>query len=313
MRKAQPMFNRSAAISRRMKTKSELTILALVCALGAAPVVALAQHAAKDSALEAYASASPPSNPADEPSPPADNELTPEESAILENSLNFDPAKLNNDAPAKPLRLPRLSYPDSLDIKRTELPDGTSTVAVKQPLPVDWDAKVGADVGLAANAPDGYHSGVSRAANSTGAAWASVGLLPKFATVDARVDPSNDQGKLGTTIQHSMPLGSNFSVTLKNSYSVTETVSAAMPGPALPSALPTAQIWGNEKAAKLDILSTGTTLGAGLASSSIDPVTHQTLSAEQKLYGPLRVTTAVTDPGQPVSSKSITAGFKLNW
>src|SRR5476651_734185 len=136
MRKAQPMFNRSAAISRRMKTKSELTILALVCALGTAPDVALAQDAAKDSALEAYASASPPSNPTDEPSPPAENEVTPEESAILDNSLNFDPATLNNGAPAKPLRLPRLSYPGSLDIKRTELPDGTSTVAVKQPLPV---------------------------------------------------------------------------------------------------------------------------------------------------------------------------------
>jgi hypothetical protein len=37
------------------------------------------------------------------------------------------------------------------------------------------------------------------------------------------------------------------------------------------------------------------------------------LSAEQKLYGPLHVTTAVTDLGQTTSNKSITAGFKLNW
>lgn len=33
-------------------------------------------------------------------------------------------------------------------------------------------------------------------------------------------------------------------------------------------------------------------------SASNDPVTHNTLSAEQKLYGPLQVTTAVTDFGQ---------------
>ena len=37
------------------------------------------------------------------------------------------------------------------------------------------------------------------------------------------------------------------------------------------------------------------------------------LSAEQKLYGPLQVTTAVTDFGQTSSSKSISAGFKLHW
>jgi hypothetical protein len=48
-------------------------------------------------------------------------------------------------------------------------------------------------------------------------------------------------------------------------------------------------------------------------SASNDPVTHNTLSAEQKLYGPLQVTTAVTDFGQTTSSKSIGAGFELHW
>ncbi|MGB9259627.1 MAG: hypothetical protein WCB55_05600 [Pseudolabrys sp.] len=48
-------------------------------------------------------------------------------------------------------------------------------------------------------------------------------------------------------------------------------------------------------------------------SASNDPVTHNTLSAEQKLYGPLQVTTAVTDFGQTSSSKGISAGFKLHW
>jgi hypothetical protein len=40
---------------------------------------------------------------------------------------------------------------------------------------------------------------------------------------------------------------------------------------------------------------------------------HDTLSADQKLFGPLHVTTAVSDIGQPVTNKSVTAGFKLNW
>jgi hypothetical protein len=294
-------------------------MLALACAF--APGAALAQ----DSATAAYASASPSSNPTDDPAPPADSELSPEDSAILGNALTFDPATLNSAAPAKPLRLPRLSSPNRLDVSRTDKPDGSSTVVVKQPLPIDWDAKVGADLGLAASTPDGYQPGRSlpgsRANGGSGAAWASVGVLPNLATVDARVDPSNDQGKLGTTFQHSMPLGSKFSVTLKNSYSVTEIFSASTAAPVISSTQASPQIWGqalsqawgNEKAAKFDILPTGTTLGAGLVSTSTDPVTHHTLSAEQKLYGPLRVTTAVTDLGQPISSKSITARFKLNW
>jgi hypothetical protein len=290
-------------------------IVALTCAF--APGAALAQDSAQDSATGAYASASPPSNPTDEPAPPAASEPSPEDSAILGNALTFDPATLNSAAPAKPLRLPSLPNRQSLDIKRTDKPDGSSTVAVKQPLPIDWDAKVGADLGLAASAPDGYQPGRSlpgsRADHGSGAAWASVGVLPNLATVDARVDPSNDQGKLGTTFQHLVPLGSKFSVTLKNSYSVTETFSATTAAPAISPTQPTPQIWGNEKAAKFNILPTGTTLGAGLVSNSADPVTYNTLSAEQKLYGPLRVTTAVTDVGQPISSKSITAGFKLNW
>ena len=82
--------------------------------------------------------------------------------------------------------------------------------------------------------------------------------------------------------------------------------------PANPAPL-TPQVFGNEKAVKFNILPTGTTLGAGVTTASNDPVTHNTLSAEQKLYGPLQVTTAVTDFGQTTSSKSITAGFKLHW
>jgi len=88
-----------------------------------------------------------------------------------------------------------------------------------------------------------------------------------------------------------------------------------MPLMTLPSSTgPTSpQVFGNEKAVKFNILPTGTTLGAGVTTASNDPVTHNTLSAEQKLYGPLQVTTAVTDFGQTTSSKSISAGFKLHW
>jgi hypothetical protein len=320
MAQVQPMLNRFAAISGNM-TKAGPTILALLGVL-VAPGAALAQNSAKDSALAAYASASPPSNPTDQPA--ANNDISPEESAMLGNALTYDPAPSNSMAPIKRLRLPSLSSQQKVDISRADKSDGTSTAGVKQPLPIDWDAKVGADLGYSASGPDGYQVNrplPARRDSGTGAAWASVGVVDNLASVDARVDPNNDQGKVGTTFKHSMPLGSRFSVTLLNSYSVTETFS---PSGTASSDLPmmtapvastpaTPQVWGSEKAAKFDILPTGTSFGAGLASTSTDPVTHHTLSAGQKLYGPLEVTTAVTDIGQTYASKSINARFKLNW
>jgi hypothetical protein len=84
------------------------------------------------------------------------------------------------------------------------------------------------------------------------------------------------------------------------------------PATTTPTTAP-AQIWGDEKNVKFNILPTGTTLGAGLTTATNDPITHNTLSADQKLYGPLHVTTAVTDVGQTTVSKSISAGLKFNW
>jgi hypothetical protein len=290
-------------------------VVALLAAVGAAPGVARAQDA------PAYASAT----PADQPPSSADAEISPEDSAILGKALTID--SVTSDAPlsAKKLRLPALPGRPNLDIVRSDKSDGSSTVVLKQPLPTEWDAQVGADLGVAANTSDSYQRGQPLPGSSldrnSGAAWASVGVVRNLATVDARVDPSNDQGRVGTTLKHSMPLGSQFAVTVQNTYSVTETFSAS---PAAPSDLPmmsapvatgtpTPQIWGNEKAAKFDVLPTGTTFGAKFASLSNDPVTHNTLSAEQTIYGPLRVTTAVIDVGQQTASKSISAGFKLNW
>ena len=245
--------------------------------------------------------------------------VSPEDSALLANALVFDPAALAT-APKKPLRLP--GYRNSeYDITRTQKVDGSTTVVVKQPLQTEWSNSVGAD--LAPSRPATYPLPLPTEHNNglpAGAAWASVGV-PNLASVDARVDPTTEQGKVGTTIKHSIPFGGRFAVTVQGAYSVTEMLGQPSSGPgdlplmALPPSGTTAaqQVFGNEKAVKFNILPTGTTLGAGFANASNDPVTHNTFSADQKLYGPLHVTTAVTDVGQVTSAKSVTAGFKLNW
>ena len=295
---------------------------AIVCAVWITTLSACAfPAAAQDAGAPADAAAA----AADaEGNPQADAPLTPEESAALGSALTVDAADLAGRRPVKPLRLPSLNDANKFDVSHSDRPDGSSTLTVKQPLASEWGAKVGADLSLAA-APDGATPSkpfpLKPAGRDSGAAWASVGVAD-LATVDARVDPGNDQSKLGTTFKRSIPVGGKFSVTLQDSYSMTETFGAATPAssdlplmtePAAAPAPATQPIWGSQKAVKLDVLATGTSLGAGVATASNDPVTHNTLSADQKLYGPLHLTTAVNDVGQPTVSKRISAAFRLTW
>jgi len=298
------------------------TVVALACAFAALP-----DAQAQDIRITAPSATAAPANPADESTPP----LTPEESALLGQALLFDPTDLAGTQPARPLRLPTLSEPRKLSVNGTHNPDGSSKVVVKQPLAAaDWEANVGADLKTAPPPAIAFEAGkpYPGTADDAGsaAAWASIGVR-NLASVDARLDPANDQGKLGGTLKHSVPIGKDVSVTVQDTYSVTETFSPpttaaatgpaglpllAPPPPAADSQVPT-QVYGSEKSVKLAISPTGTTFAAGVSTASNDPVTHNTLSADQKLFGPLHVTTAVSDIGQPVTTKRITAGFKLNW
>ena len=270
-------------------------------------------------ALWVMAAPAPAVMPASAQEPTEAAPLSAEDSALLANALVFDPGALAT-SPKRPLRIPGYTSSD-YNITRTQKFDGSTTVVVKQPVQTEWSNSVGAD--LAPSQPTPYPLPLPTERNNgmpAGAAWASVGV-PNLASVDARVDPANEQGKVGTTLKHSIPFGSRFAVTVQDTYSVTEMLGQPSPGPSdlplmtlpAPGGPPTQQVFGNEKAVKFNILPTGTTLGAGFTTASNDPVTHNTLSAEQKLYGPLHVTTAVTDLGQSTSNKSITAGFKLNW
>ena len=262
----------------------------------------------------------------------AQNPLTPEESDMLGRALLFDPAALAHDSPPRTLKRPGLPKAAALDVKNTNKPDGSSSVVIKQGVTIDSadvDSSVGADVNLAAQQPSTYQprgplpGGTSNDKGSA-AAWASVGL-PNLASVDARVDPSNDQGKIGGKLSHAVPVGKDLSVTLEDSYSVTESFggTATAPAPATTSSLaappppatatPSEQVFGSSKSVKFNVAPTGTSFGAGWTTASNDPVAHHTLSADQKLLGPLHITTSVTDVGQPTENKTIAAGFKLNW
>jgi hypothetical protein len=259
---------------------------------------------------------------------PPERPLTDDERAMLGRALSFDPAQLSLTTPEPALRKRYATASNRLDVSQTEQPNGGSTTVVTKSLSADWNAKIGADLNVAAPAPVSYQPDQplpgSTMPRNSGAAWASVGVVPDLATVDARVDPGSDQGRIATTFQRSLPIGDKVFVSVHDSYAVSDTLGeanstaapAGLPVMALPeqtASTTAAPVWTSDRGVKVNVLPTGTTLSAAVTSASSDAVTHNVLSADQRLYGPLHVTTTVTDVGESYGNQSISAGLKLNW
>ena len=180
-----------------------------------------------------------------------------------------------------------------------------------------WQSKVGIDyrkpaIPAVEFQPDQLVAGAIPD-QSTGVAWANVnapGLdMPlgwDKTVIETRLDPSQEQGKLGAILSRSVPVGENFAVTLQNGVSVTRT----LPSPAQPPS----QIWASSQALQLNLLPTDTSVSLGTSVSSTDDKWLRSLSAEQKLFGgPFSVTGSVSETASGELSKSLKAGFKRTW
>jgi hypothetical protein len=198
---------------------------------------------------------------------------------------------------------------------RSEKADGSVAVSAGHRLPTAWDAKIGVDMAAPATVPDAFAGQANR-----GAGWANVAVpaapigLDK-ATIDARVDPNADQGRLATSLSRSVPIGGGMSVTVQNGYAVTQTL--ANPGGALPSAsapgtAPT-RIYSGDGGVRVELPS-ATAFSAGASMSSTDDRLLPKVSAEQKLFGtPLSITGSISERPTGDTDRSVTAGFKHTW
>jgi hypothetical protein len=226
-----------------------------------------------------------------------------------ENAADEAPVEL---PPGEPLDL---STPDPGDSKLKAI-DGLKPSAPASQTQI-WQSKVGIDYRkpsipavefqpeqlLAGAVPD----------QSTGVAWANVnapGLdMPlgwDKTMIETRLDPSQEQGKVGTTLSRSVPVGENFAVTLQNGVSVTRT----LPGPAQQPS----QTWAASQALQLNLLPTDTSVSLGTSVSTTDDKWLRSLSAEQKLFGgPFSLTGSVSETSSGELSKSLKAGFKRTW
>jgi hypothetical protein len=245
------------------------------------------------------------------------------------SGLQLDWSQLNVDAstltigPASKARLPQAGPGSEMSWSSKEKPNGATALSVKQPLSPFWDARVGADMTVARQPATVTTSEQlsERLANggsppqSSGAAWAAitapgVGSIWDKTAIEARLDPSQEQSKLGTSLSKSLPLSEQYSLTLQNGYNVIQ--QGIVPVTGSIAGHPTRN-YEVDRSAKLSIADTGTSLIAGQTLSSTDDKWLGKIGAEQKLFDGVSISGSIGETAQGMTNKSLSAGFKRGW
>jgi hypothetical protein len=250
--------------------------------------------------------------------------------------LQLDWSQLNIDAstltghPLSKARLPAQASATSWSAKDKP---SSSAVSVKQAVSPFWDTRVGADMTVARPPQTMSEILSEKAANGgnlardSGSAWAAitapgVGSVWDKTSIEARVDPTQDQSKLGTSLSKSLPLGDQYSLTLQNGYNVIQQGHSRQPCadcvnlsvPPIPGiAAHPSRNYEVDRSAKLSITDTGTSLIAGQWLSSTDDKWLGKIGAEQKLFGGVTISGSIGETVQGTANKSLSAGFKRSW
>jgi hypothetical protein len=198
--------------------------------------------------------------------------------------------------------------------------NGASAVSVKQSVTPYWDARVGADMTVTRQ-PTTMSELLAEKSTSGGtlpqsgaSAWAAItvpgaGSVWDKTAVEARVDPNQDQGKLGTSLSKQVPLSDQYSLTLSNGANVVQQGVVPLPGASARSE----RTYQTEQSAKLDATETGTSFSAGQTLSTSDDKWQRKIGAEQKLFDGVSISGSIGETAQGATSKSISAGFKKSW
>ena len=221
-------------------------------------------------------------------------------------------------APASKPRSPQAGPAAGLSWSGNDKPNGSAAVSVKQPLSPLWDARIGADMTVAPG-PAQTESQLlaEKLANggnlpqSSGTAWAAVtapGLSSIWdkTAVEARLDPGQEQSKLGTSLSKSIPFSEQYSLTLQNGYNVTE--QGALPLPGIPGR--PARNYDTEQSAKLSITETGTSFMAGQTLSTANDKWLRKIGAEQKLFGDVTINGSIGETPQGADQQKRHGGIQ---
>jgi hypothetical protein len=235
------------------------------------------------------------------------------------SQLNVDASTLNGPAP-KGRNAPKNAGAEASWSSNAK-PNGASAVSVKQSLSPFLDTRIGADMTVARQGTLTASEGLSeKLANggsvpqSSGTAWAAitapgVGSIWDKTAVEARVDPGQDQSKLGTSLSKSLPLNERYSLTLQNDYNLIQ--QGIVPVPGIVSR--PVRSYEADQSARLSITDTGTSFTAGQTLSTNDDKWLRKVGAEQKLFDGVTISGSIGETAQGTANKSFSAGFKRSW
>ena len=237
------------------------------------------------------------------------------------SQLNTDTATLLL-GPAAKARAPKASDGSGTSWKSTSKANGAADVSVKQSLSPFWDTRIGADMTVvgqsqaltSADLLRQKFSPDSPPSQSSGTAWAAItapgiGSIWDNTAIEARVDPAQEQGRLGTSLSKSLPLGGQTSLTLRNGYNIVQPGIVPLPGIA---AQPT-RTYQTEQSARLSIADTGTSFIAGQSLSSTEDKWLRRIGAEQKLFGGVTVNGAIGETALGIPTGRLSASFRRSW
>jgi hypothetical protein len=245
------------------------------------------------------------------------------------NGLELDWSQLNVDAstlatsPASKARLvPQPGSGTATSWSSSDRSDGSSAVSVKQSLSGFLDTRVGADMNVArepATLTESQLLAVKLAnggslPQSSATAWAAitapgVGSIWDKTAVEARIDPGQEQSRLGTSLSKSLPLNERYSLTLENDYNLIQQGVVPLPG-IIGRPI---RNYETEQSAKLSIADTGTSFTAGQSLSSTDDKWLRKVGAEQKLFGGVSISGSIGETAYGPTNKSLSAGFRQSW
>jgi len=277
------------------------------------------------SALPAAAQ-TPPSATEDPEKPAAEAAAAPDADDSDIKGLELDWSQLNVDAstlttgPASKGGSSQAVSSSEMSWTAKDRPNGAAAVSVKQPLSPFWDARIGADMTVTRQPTTMSELLSEKVVNggsepqSSGTAWAAVsapgvGSIWDKTAIEARVDPGQDQSRLGTSLSKSVPLSEQYSLTLQNGYNVIQQGIVPVPGIV---ARPVRN-YETEQSAKLSIGDTGTSFIAGQTLSTSDDKWLRKIGAEQKLFDGVSISGTIGETPQGATNKSLTAGFKHSW
>ncbi len=235
--------------------------------------------------------------------------------------LNVDVSTLTT-GPASKARLAPTGAGNEISWSSNEKANGSAAVSVKQSVSPFWDTRVGADMTVAPQPRTLTSSELlsEKLANggsqpqSSGTAWAAItvpgiGAIWDKTAVEARVDPGQEQSRLGTSLSKSLPLGEQYSLTLQNGYNVVQ--QGIVPAPGIPGH--PVRAYETDQLARLSLTDTGTSLIAGQTLSSTDDKWLRKVGAEQRLFDGVSISGSIGETASGASNKSLSAGFKRSW